>query len=192
MVFFNPGLCGVNIFLGNLGMSDEYCVIVQVITVFQTVFHVSCDAFFDMPPVLLYNGHLAAAHFNTWFQIQQVGSQCSNTGAAPTLYHVIQPINNKACFNAKGKIVQLTLQFIQTCSGFGKLAGFQHHKPLTSGKIAGVNNPHVVKICCCNAGVLVAGGEERTNVYMNYTIIILGIHGKLLLKYGYAASSRGA
>ena len=45
VVFLNPGLCGVNIFLGNLGMSDEYCVIVQVITVFQTVFHVSCGLY---------------------------------------------------------------------------------------------------------------------------------------------------
>ena len=180
-VLLDAGFYGLQGIIGNGGVGQEQLVADDIIPIGQAILNIGGKALGIAAAVLFHNTHFAALDLNAGLQTQQVGTQRGNAGAAATLDHVLQLIQQEAGFHPGGEGIQLFHDLIEAAAFGCQTAGFQHHQAVAGGEVLRVDHPDVGKFLGGQAGILIAGGEAGADGDMNDTVVLTGIFGEQLL-----------
>ena len=101
-------------------------------------------------------------------------------------------LQHEADLHPGDKVLNLLPDFLQRGALLGQTADLQNDTALTHAQILGVDDQHIVKICCGQTGVLVAGGEAGAQIHLNHGIIGRGVPGKDILIFSHADGGGGA
>mgnify|MGYP006923294973 CR=1 FL=1 len=159
--------------VGHSGIGEEQQFTGQIFTAIQAVFYIVGKAFCVIATVFLHNAHFAVFDFNAGFQIQKVRTQSGCSGATASLDHVVQTIEKEAGFHTLSISLNICVELFQTLAVFCLLAGIHNDQSLTGGQILGIYDLYVVKFFCCQASILITGGESGTQADMEDSVILI-------------------
>ena len=122
-------------------MGDKDPVIDETVPALQPILHIVQNTLFVAATVLLDDLHFTVNNLDTGLQVQKVCAQRHHHGAASALYHIVQPIQQKAGLNPIGKVLELIHDlFWGKNSIFGHFYGFADHMSVAAGEVSGVNH----------------------------------------------------
>ena len=90
--------------LRNRCPGDKQRAVFQIVTIGKTVLYIRSQALCIVAAVLLNHSHLSILNLDTGLQIQKVCAQRCGAGATTTLNHILQSVQQEACFHAACKI----------------------------------------------------------------------------------------
>ena len=101
------------------------------------------------------------------------------TGAATALVEINESVNNKAAIQLFALCVHSLGNFLAGGTCLSHFGGCENELTDAGGEIACINRIHLlIKLACCYAGVLVAGGHFGRNVEVHQLIAVGKLGGE--------------
>ena len=108
-------------FIAGAGIDNQNRTGIQIIPVLDTFPDIIPDDLLNRAAVFLHHGHFTVNDFDTGMQFQQISAQGSDSRAAAAFFHVIQPVEDKAGFNAGNHTLQKGENFPYRLPGLSSL-----------------------------------------------------------------------
>ena len=131
--------------VGNGSVGDKQQIVNNILTLEQTVLDIVFQALGIVAPVLLDYAHLTTLDLNAGLQIQQVCAQSRGRGAAATLDHIFQSVQQKTGFHPLCIGLDIGLKLLQALAVMRLLAGIDNHVSLAGGEILRIHDHNIIK-----------------------------------------------
>ena len=112
-------------------MCDEYAVLVDVISVLQLVDNIVDNNLIDAAAVFLAGFHLAVDHLDQGLELEKIGSERRNLGAASALSEIVDAVYDEARLDLVDHRLALRLDLGGRFSLLSELRSVEHNESRT-------------------------------------------------------------
>ena len=167
----NGAAGGVQIVLRDTGGGDEDAGGIKCIAICKPLADILIHALVKVAAVLLAHLHLAVNDLDAGLELEQIGAQCCDAGAATALVQIFELIDDEAGVDFLDCSLQLIQDFFDSPAFCCQFAGANDEVTVTAGEIARVEDIYIIYFLCSENGVLVGGRKVTADGKVDHCVV---------------------